>query len=210
MKPHHHQHHHHHHCDAPRHGDGDRGPGAGRPQRPDGFMRGRKFSSDDLQLMLLSLLSGGASHGYELIKALQLKSDGVYSPSPGMVYPALTYIQELGLVDVVSEGNKKLYSLAEGGTTELAAKQTRVDELFAGLAHMARKMKHVRGAMAEEGADDGASWLPEFVDARLALKRALLLKSEAGHAEQRRMAEILRRATEELNGELNPPAPGGH
>ena len=195
----HHQHHHHH-CDAPRHGDGDRGPGAGRPQRPDGFMRGRKFSSDDLQLMLLSLLAGGASHGYELIKALQLKSDGVYSPSPGMVYPALTYIQELGLADVASEGNKKLYSLAEAGATELAAQQARVDELFAGLAHMARKMKHVRGAMAEEGGADSGAWLAEFTEARVALKRALMLKSAAGHDEQRRIAAILRRATDELNG----------
>jgi len=193
----HSHHHHHHHRSAPRHGDGDRGPGAGRP---DGFMRGRKFSSDDLQLMLLSLLAGGASHGYELIKALELKSDGVYRPSPGMVYPALTYIQELGLVGVASEGNKKLYSLAEAGAVELAAQQARVDELFASLVHMARKMKHVRGAMAEErGGDDGA-WLAEFVEARVALKRALMLKSEAGPDEQRRIAAILRRATDELNG----------
>jgi DNA-binding PadR family transcriptional regulator len=212
MRSHSHHHHHYHHPASPRHGDGDRGPGGGRPGPRDGFMRGRKFSSDDLQLMLLSLLAGGASHGYELIKAIQVRSDSVYSPSPGMVYPALTYLAELGMVSVLLDGNKKLYSLAETGTAELAAQQQRSEELLASLTHMARKMKHLRGAMAEDAAGasaDGAAWLPEFVAARLAFKRALLLKSDAGHDEQRRLTTILVRATAELEtGAVVTPAPG--
>ncbi|MCO8648820.1 PadR family transcriptional regulator, partial [Burkholderia multivorans] len=51
----------------------------------DGMPRGRQFTSDDLQLLLLALLAEQPSHGYELIKALDTRSSGFYSPSPGMV-----------------------------------------------------------------------------------------------------------------------------
>lgn len=205
-----HSHHHHHHCHAASRGEGGRGPQSGRPEphpQRDDFTRGRKFSSDDLQLMLLSLLAGGGSHGYELIKALDQRSAGFYSPSPGMVYPALTYLQELGLADVTADGNKKSYSLAPAGRTHLATHQRRADELFAGLAHMARKMAYLRGAIAEEaGGLDGTAWLPEFVEARRGLKRALLMKSEASQPEQLRIAAILLRATQEIDAAAPPSA----
>ena len=58
------------------------------------------MSAEDLQLMLLGLLEQNPSHGYELIKALGTLSNGFYTPSPGMVYPALTYLEELGYATV--------------------------------------------------------------------------------------------------------------
>jgi len=85
------------------------------------FRAGRRLASGDLQLVLLALLAERASHGYELIKALQERSDGFYSPSPGMVYPALTWLEEMGYASVTCEGVKKLYSVTEAGrgwTTE--------------------------------------------------------------------------------------------
>jgi DNA-binding PadR family transcriptional regulator len=195
---HHHQHHHFH---APHRDHGDhKGPG-GRHGRGDGFTRGRKYSSEDLQLMLLSLLAENPGHGYQLIKALDERSEGVYSPSPGMVYPALTYMHELGLVSVASDGNKKAYSLAPDGQARLDSERSRADELFAGLGQLARKMHHLRGALAEESAPEGsAAWLPEFVDARRGLKRALLSRSSAAQDEQRRIAAILQRAIAEIEG----------
>ena len=57
---------------------------------------GRKLSSNDLQLLLLALLAEKPAHGYELIRALEERSGGAYAPSPGMIYPALTYLEELG------------------------------------------------------------------------------------------------------------------
>ncbi|MFP4906529.1 PadR family transcriptional regulator, partial [Paraburkholderia sp. BR14261] len=66
-----------------RFGDGF-GRGFGGFGDGDGFGRGRKFTSEDLQLMLLVLLAERPSHGYELIKALDARSNGFYSPSPGM------------------------------------------------------------------------------------------------------------------------------
>lgn len=195
----HHCHGHDHHGRG--HGRSRGGRGGGSMDGQDGggnLMRGRKFSSDDLQLLLLALLAERPSHGYELIKALQTRTEGFYSPSPGMVYPALTYIEELGYANVSLDSNKKSYSLSAEGQAYLASQQARVDELFAGIAHMARKMKYLRGAMSEEAAADESGWLPEFIEARRRLKRALMMKSEAGPDEQRRIAAILARATAEI------------
>ncbi|MDN7876585.1 PadR family transcriptional regulator [Burkholderia aenigmatica] len=172
----------------------------------DGMPRGRQFSSDDLQLLLLALVAEQPSHGYELIKALDTRSNGFYSPSPGMVYPALTYLEEVGFVASQAEGNRKRYALTDAGRAHLDAQRERVDTLFARLTHLARKMEFMRRAFAGESAGNEtqdeaqAGWLPEFVEARLALKRALLHKSAADATEQRRIAAIMRRATAEIEG----------
>ncbi|BAX63248.1 PadR family transcriptional regulator [Burkholderia stabilis] len=172
----------------------------------DGMPRGRQFSSDDLQLLLLALVAEQPSHGYELIKALDTRSNGFYSPSPGMVYPALTYLEEVGFVASQAEGNRKRYALTDAGRAHLDTQRERVDTLFARLTHLARKMEFMRRAFAGESAgneaqdESQAGWLPEFVEARVALKRALLHKSAAGPDEQRRIAAIMRRATAEIEG----------
>lgn len=190
---------------------GGGGPFGGRGGRggfgdfgDDGMPRGRQFSSDDLQLLLLALVAEQPSHGYELIKALDTRSNGFYSPSPGMVYPALTYLEEVGFVASQAEGNRKRYALTDAGRVHLDAQRERVDTLFARLTHLARKMEFMRRAFAGESAgneaqdESQAGWLPEFVEARLALKRALLHKSAADADEQRRIAAIMRRATAEI------------
>ncbi|AHI66694.1 PadR family transcriptional regulator [Burkholderia thailandensis] len=196
-----------------RHGFGPFGGFGGGPGGPGGFggfggddamPRGRQFSADDLQLLLLALLAEQPSHGYELIKALDTRSSGFYTPSPGMVYPALTYLEELGYVTVQVEGNRKRYALADAGRAHLDAQRERVEMLFAKLAHLGRKMEFMRRAFAGEAPaapdDDTRGWLPEFVEARMALKQALLRKSSAGADEQRRIAAILRRAVADIEG----------
>ena len=172
----------------------------------DGFPRGRKFSSDDLQLLLLSMIGTQPSHGYELIKALETQSNGFYSPSPGMVYPALTYLEELGYVTVQLEGNRKRYELSQAGRDYLDANRERVELMLAKLSHIARKMDSVRRAFAgEEPADiSEGGWLPELNAARRALKHALLRRDNAPAAEQRRIAEILMRAARDIEGEIKP------
>ncbi|MDE1181617.1 PadR family transcriptional regulator [Paraburkholderia sp.] len=190
-----------------RHGGGPRGEGGGRfgggPGgfgEGDGMPRGRKFSSEDLQLMLLSLLEAQPSHGYELIKALEARSNGFYAPSPGMVYPALTYLEELGFVTVQLEGNRKRYALSDTGREYLQSNRERVDLMFARINHIARKMDMVRRAFAgEEPADiSQGGWLPELTEARRALKRAMLKRDNASADEQRRIAGILARAAQEI------------
>ncbi|WP_395062225.1 PadR family transcriptional regulator [Paraburkholderia silvatlantica] len=164
----------------------------------DGFGRGRKFTSEDLQLMLLVLLAERPSHGYELIKALDARSNGFYSPSPGMVYPALTYLEELGYVSVTLEGNRKRYELSHEGRSYLEANRERADLILAKLTHFGRKMEVMRRAMAGEDPAEGSAWVRELIEARRALKRALLRRTDAAPEEQRRIAAILARATQEI------------
>src|SRR6202050_330582 len=84
------------------------------------FRAGRRLASGDLQLVLLALLSERPSHGYELIKALEERSGGFYSPSPGMIYPALTWLEEVGYASVAAEGAKKLYTITATGQEYLS------------------------------------------------------------------------------------------
>ena len=196
---------HHEHRGGGRGGRFGGGPG-GFGDDGDGFPRGRKFSSDDLQLLLLSLIDAQPSHGYELIKALETRSNGFYTPSPGMVYPALTYLEELGYVTVQLEGNRRRYELAEAGRDYLAANRERIELMLAKLTHIARKMDSVRRAFAGEDPADisEGGWLPELNEARRTLKHALLRRDNVPAAEQRRIAAILMRAAKEIEGEGTP------
>lgn len=183
----------------------------------DSFTRGRKFSGEDLQLMLLALIAEAPRHGYELIKELETRSNGFYAPSPGMVYPALTYLEELGFVTVQQEGNRKRYEIADAGRAHLAANQDQVDMLLAKLSFVAHKMESIRRAYAAEaeaeGDDDGgreAGWHPKLRQAKYVLKLALLRRVNADESEQQRVAEILLHAAAEIEGKpAAGPAPQG-
>jgi len=208
--PHHTHHHHgHHHAGfAPRHGHGGHGGHPGRGGRPGGFgfsddgglPRGRKLSSDDLQLLLLALIAEQPSHGYELIRALEARSNGFYVPSPGMMYPALACMEDLGWVTIRLEGTRKRYVLSDAGRIHLDANRAHVDMLFARLQEAARKMDLMRSALAEgeEGPRGRGVWTAELSDARHALKRALTARAGADAGEQRRIAAILVRAAAEI------------
>lgn len=136
-------------------GDGfpGEGRGASRGGRGGGMGPGRKLGSADLQLLILALLAEKPRHGYEIIKALDERSNGYYSPSPGMVYPALTYLEEIGHATQVADGAKKLYSITEAGLTHLEQNRAAVDTLLEQLAFIGRKMEHMRRAMSGSDGD---------------------------------------------------------
>ena len=96
--------------------------GGGRGRRP------RVFDQGDLRLLLLALIAEQPSHGYELIRSIEEKLGGAYSPSPGVVYPTLTLLEELGYATVeAQEGGRKLYSITEAGRAYLAENGEAVD-----------------------------------------------------------------------------------
>mgnify|MGYP001581412850 FL=1 len=187
------------------------GGGGGDWDGSDGFdgeslRRGRKFSAEDLQLLLLSLLEEKPSHGYELIKALEARTGGFYKPSPGVVYPALTFLEDLGYATVDTEGNKKRYQLADAGRAYLEENRERLEQMLARLQHVARKMDWMRRAMRGEPQrePEQGGWVPEFVASRMRLKQALALRSGASPDEQRRIAAILNRAADDIeSGDQN-------
>jgi len=179
---------------------------AGGPGFDDeGFRRGRKLGSGDLQLLLLHLLAEKPSHGYELIKGLEERSSGYYVPSPGMIYPALTYLEELGYARVEAEGAKKLYHPTEEGRRHLEQNREAVESILVQLERIGRKMAQMRQAMAEGEAEDEESSQGggrEVWHARHELKRALREARGASPEEARRIAEILRRAAAEIAGKV--------
>jgi DNA-binding PadR family transcriptional regulator len=192
----------HHHGRHRDHGSrGSAGPGGFDGE---GVPRARKFSSTDLQLLLLALLADQTSHGYELIKALESRSNGFYSPSPGMVYPALTFLEDLGFVTVELEGNRKRYALADAGRAYLEDNRGRVDQMLQRLAQIASRMDSVRRAFSEGDPADAASSSSSLelssarMSLRAALKEALEVPGGAKLDEQKRIAEILTTAAQSI------------
>ena len=166
----------------------------------DDFSRGRKFSSDDLQLLLVAVLADAPRHGYELIKLLETRSNGFYTPSPGMVYPALTYLEEIGYTTVAAEGNRKSYSLTAEGRAYLQTNRERVDVIWAKLNFLGKKMALVRRALGGEEGNDEDAGRPrqELLEARLKLKQQLFARGDASPEEQLRIAQVLTRAAAEI------------
>lgn len=117
-----------HHDDEPR---PERGHGGNRGGRRGGGI-GRFFEHGDLRLVILALIAEKPRHGYEIIKAIEERVAGAYSPSPGVVYPTLTMLEEIGHVSVdASAGTKKLHSITPDGSVFLEANHIAVAALFA-------------------------------------------------------------------------------
>lgn len=93
----------------------------------------RVFGRGGLKLVLLQLIADAPRHGYELIKAIEERLGGRYSPSPGVVYPTLTWLEETGLatVDAPDHGGRKRYSVTPAGLQFLAEQRQATDELMA-------------------------------------------------------------------------------
>src|SRR3984885_15314811 len=169
-----------------------------------GFGMGRKLASVDLQLLILGLLAEKPRHGYEIIKALDERSKGFYIPSPGMVYPALTYLEEIGHATVEADGSRKLYHITAAGQEHLNSNRGTADALYTQFERVGERMDRVRRAMhAEEiaqGADAGQEHgTKDLLRARRDLKEALADKWGSPREEQQRIAGILRRAAEEIS-----------
>src|SRR6202167_2478902 len=102
------------------------------------FRWARKLGSKDLQLLILSLLGERPAHGYELIKTIEERSGGFYTPSPGMIYPALTYLEEIGQAVVTVDGNRKLYAITEAGQASLDAHREEATTILEALSRPRR------------------------------------------------------------------------
>jgi DNA-binding PadR family transcriptional regulator len=201
--------HHLHHCIGRHHGRHGFGPfgrgfmeGGGMGGR--GLGMGRKLSSGDLQLLILKLLAEKSRYGYEIIKELDERSKGSYVPSPGMVYPALTYLEEIGHATVAVDGARKLYSITDTGKDHLAKNLATAEALFAQFGRVGERMDRLRRALdVEDGGeepDQERRGSRELHRARRDLKLALADKWHSSREEQQRIAAILARAAAEIAG----------
>ena len=119
------------------------GPRWGRTRRRrrragDWFRVGRMLAQGDLKLLALALIAEQPRHGYELIKLIEDKTRGAYSPSPGVVYPTLTFLEEAGYVTAEAEGAKKRYTITDGGP-RLSRRESRHRRHGAGAARSDRR-----------------------------------------------------------------------
>lgn len=93
--------------------------------------RSRLFDYGEMRLLVLSLISEKNTYGYELIKTIEEKFGGSYTPSPGVIYPTLTWLEEAGYIRPVEEEERKHYGITPEGEAFVAANQAALDEILA-------------------------------------------------------------------------------
>jgi DNA-binding PadR family transcriptional regulator len=98
------------------------------------------FAHGQLRLYLLALLNEGPRHGYEIIRALEERFNGLYSPSAGTVYPRLAKLEEEGLVERTEDGRKATYRITDAGRSEVAAREFDLADLQQDLDHTVREL----------------------------------------------------------------------
>jgi DNA-binding PadR family transcriptional regulator len=157
---------------------------------------GRMFEQGDLKLVILRMLEEKPRHGYEIIKELETRSGGAYSPSPGTVYPTLTLLEDMGHARAVpEEGGKKIYEITDEGRKHLADNSTTVNDVFD------KFVKFAEGFTA--------SSMMEVNNAFRGVAKATYstATSHMGDSEKlARIKEILARATSEIEG-IGKPNP---
>jgi DNA-binding PadR family transcriptional regulator len=151
-------HEHHEHAHGGRHHRHDRG----------GRRGGRLFDYGDLRLLLLAIIAERPSHGYELIKTIEERLGGSYSPSPGVIYPTLAWLEDMGYAVIEVEGGRKRYRITAEGESFLAANRAAADEL-----------------LSRTGSPDGGDHVPApLVRSMENLKLALRLRLKRGSIDQ--------------------------
>ncbi|MBU9837693.1 PadR family transcriptional regulator [Rahnella sp. L72c] len=157
----------------------------------------RLFEHGDLRRVLLALVAKKPSHGYELIKAIEEASSGLYVPSPGVIYPTLTLLEEQDFLEPVATGNgRKSYQITEAGKAELAQHQATVDMIFARLAGAQRPREN----NLAEGIQESMHRL------RHAL-RSNMMRADLTPEQVVRVSAILQQAAESLEAEFGEAKP---
>jgi len=158
-------------------GDHHHGPGH-HHGREHGRGGGRFFDQGELRLVVLKLIQIKPRHGYEIIKEIEERLAGAYTPSPGTIYPTLTLLEELGQVAVTpEEGGKKLHTITPEGERVLEASSAQVDGIFA----------RIQGAGTGRPAGSGMQVLRAMHN----LKTALRLRMTRGGLNEAQLAAIV-------------------
>jgi DNA-binding PadR family transcriptional regulator len=153
------------------------------------------LAQGDLRLIIMALIAEEPRHGYEIIKLIEEKTSGWYSPSPGIVYPTLTYLEDLGYLTAQADGAKKLHTITAEGRTHLDQNRDLADAVLERLAAIGERAARWRGRERDERR--GPAFSP-LVEAALDNLRAAAAKRLADDAEAEAVVEILARAAADL------------
>lgn len=170
-------------------GRGRGGPGRG------GRRRSQMFESGEVKFVILRLLNEKPRHGYEVIRALEEKFGGLYTPSPGTVYPTLQLLEDEGYVRVVETDGKKIYHVTPEGAKYLEEHRGVLDEIF----------DRVRETVREFTGGSSGDMHQAFAHlAAVTFKRAW--RRGPDDPALARAAEILRKAAADIEEAFNPPS----
>ena len=152
--------------------------------------RRRMFDSGELRLVLLKLISDQPRHGYDLIRAIEEMTGGAYAPSPGVVYPTLTMLEDMGHIDEQkSEGARKAFAITAEGAAHLESNKAEVDAILARLASLAAELEKF----------DGVTVRRAMLNLRMAI-RGRLMQEGADKATMREVTAILDEAARKIEG----------
>ena len=161
------------------------GGGGGRGGRGG---RRRMFDSGELRLVLLKLIADQPRHGYDLIRAIEELTHGAYAPSPGVVYPTLTMLQDMGLIEEAKgEGARKAFQITPEGRAHLEEKAEEVAALLERLDELGNGQRKAGGAPIRRSVGNLLSALWHKVTS-----------DEAGEETLHRVAEILDEAAQKI------------
>lgn len=173
---------------------GRRGPfgsewlgGGGRPM---GGRRARMFDGGELRLVLLKLIADAPRHGYDLIREIEALTAGAYAPSPGVVYPTLTLLDEMGLIEEQqSEGAKKRFAATDAGRAHLSDHAEQVAAMMARLHALGAQRERVdaapiRRAMGNLKVALGATFAHDEVSRERMLEVAAMIDDLAQRVER--------------------------
>jgi DNA-binding PadR family transcriptional regulator len=162
--------------------------------------RGPRMERGDLRYVILSLLDERPSYGYEIIRALEDRFHGFYSPSPGTVYPTLQWLQDLGYVTASEENGRTMYTITDEGRRFLAAQGPKVEEVWDRMGGWwdasGFDPRQFHREMRDFGRDLGEMFKNLKHDARWASPEKM-----------RRVREVIARAGREIDDILREPEP---
>ena len=159
----------------------------------DTLRAGRMLAQGDLRLIVLALIAEQPRHGYEIIKLIEERTADWYSPSPGIVYPTLTYLEDVGYLTAQAEGAKKLYTITDEGRAHLQQNRDLADAVLDRLAAIGERAARWRGRDRDE-----RRAMPPLIEAALDNLRAAAAKRLADDGAAETVAEILTRAAADL------------
>lgn len=181
--------------------------GRGGPDRDgfgddgDGFRVGRLLNQGDFRLLVLALIEKQPSHGYEIIKQVEEMTGGAYAPSPGVIYPTLTFLEEAGFAEAKADGNKKRYALTDAGREHVDNNRRDIEILLQRLAMIGEKARHFREFKEHRRSGRDEARLPRSVEAAfLNLREEISRELESDETAANDVVRLLLKAAEDLSG----------
>ncbi|MGN7291415.1 PadR family transcriptional regulator [Rhizobium sp. SAFR-030] len=166
---------------------------------------GRFLLQGDLRLLVLALIEKEPRHGYEIIRYIEDLTYGFYAPSPGVVYPTLTYLEEAGYVTAEMDGTKKRYSITEEGRAHLEDNRSMAATILDRLSQLAERIRQKQERRGR-GRED-APHLPRSLEAAmLNLHEVVARRIQADERQAGELVKQLLQFAEELERGGNSPA----